>query len=370
MACNARSSLSGDRNHGYRWLLRVRNIQFAPLGTISSGACEEEGMNWVRNRIYPAMDRILDAAIARLYRRRSIAYDDVSEVLLGQLCARHMGAQPRPARIAETEFRVYSQWGEDGIIQYLTSVVPIAEKTFVEFGVQDYVESNTRFLLVKDNWSGLIIDSSKEHVRAVSQSRLVWRHDLTPLCCFIDRDNINELIATRFPGEALGLLSIDIDGNDYWVWRAITRVRPDIVVCEYNSVFGPDLAVTIPYSADFDRTRAHHSNLYFGASLAALCHLADEKGYAFVGSNSAGNNAFFVRSDRLSGLRRLTSAEGYVESKFRESRDATGRLNYLSGVERLRAIHDLPLVDVTDDSTRSIRQLYGTLLSQSADKTA
>ena len=320
-------------------------------------------MSRVDGGVRRVLDRISKAMAARLDRSTNNEADETTRIMLGQLCAQQISQVERLARLADAEFRVYSQWGEDGIIQYLASVVPVAERTFVEFGVQDYLESNTRFLLIKDNWSGLVIDCSEEHVRAIRNDKLSWRHDLTALSAFIDRDNINRLIAQRFRGEALGLLSIDLDGNDYWVWQAITRVRPEIVVCEYNSVFGPKLAVSVPYRADFDRTQAHHSNLYFGASLAALCHLANQKGYAFVGSNSAGNNAFFVRSDCLAGLTPLTAAEGYVESKFRESRDAAGRLSYLSGIERLRAIQDLPLVDVETDTTGHIRELYADVLS-------
>jgi hypothetical protein len=270
---------------------------------------------------------------------------------------------PGDTPLADAEFKVYSQWGEDGIIQFLISRVRPLEPTFVEFGTQNYTESNTRFLLVNNNWRGLVMDGSEREIEFVRSDVIYWRHDLEAVCAFITVDNINELIGRRFAGPELGLLSVDIDGNDYWVWQAITRVQPSVVVCEYNSIFGARRAVSIPYRADFDRTVAHHSNLYYGASLPALCRLAAEKGYAFVGSNSAGNNAFFVRQDRLGGLRPLSAAQGYVESRYRESRDASGRLSYLRGIERLRAVQDLPLVDVETGKTRLIRELYADELS-------
>ena len=159
------------------------------------------------------------------------------------------------------------------------------------------------------------------------------------------------------PSPEIGILSIDIDGNDYWVWQAVDAVRPRIVIAEYNSVFGPDLAVTIPYQADFERNLAHHSNLFWGASLSALCHLASRKGYAFVGSNSAGNNAFFARQDCAARLRPLSAAEGYVRSKFRESRNAAGELTYLSGEARLPVIAQMTVHDVRSDRTVRLDEL-------------
>jgi hypothetical protein len=283
-------------------------------------------------------------------------------LLAAKVAVAHCRSLPDSALLANAEFRVYSQWGEDGIIQFLVGRILDLEPTFVEFGVQDYTESNTRFLLINNNWRGLVMDSSPIDIKLIHSDPIYWRHDLKALCAFITIENINELIARRFPGPELGLLSIDIDGNDYWVWRAITCVQPSIVICEYNSVFGDRLAVTIPYRPDFNRTTAHHSNLYYGASLPALCRLAEERGYAFVGSNTAGNNAFFVRKDRLAGLKALSAREGYVESRYRESRNSLGQLSFLAGRERLRAIQDLPLVDLATGAVRPIRELYASEL--------
>jgi hypothetical protein len=250
--------------------------------------------------------------------------------------------------IRAAEFKVFSQFGEDGIIQYLIrhARVPAQSRSFVEFGVESYDEANTRFLLLNDNWRGLIIDGSSSSMRRVRNSAIYWRHNLVAVDAFIDADNINGLIKDAgFSGE-IGLLSIDIDGNDYWVWERIDVVNPIVVVVEYNSVFGSRHAVTVPYDKNFSRSRAHSSHLYWGASLKALVEMGDSKGYAFVGSNNAGNNAFFVRRDHLNGQRELTAAEGYVESQFRESRDEAGDLTFLSGVARLHKILDMPIHDV------------------------
>lgn len=247
--------------------------------------------------------------------------------------------------IHETEFRVFSQFGEDGIIQYLISNVVIPQKIFVEFGVEDYKEANTRFLLEHDNWSGMVIDGSETNINSIKNETIYWRHDLTALHAFITKENINDLIASRFSGD-IGILSIDIDGNDYWIWDSISKISPRIVICEYNSVFGKKHNITVPYKADFRRQNEHFSNLYFGASLGALCMLGEKRGYAFVGCNSAGNNAFFVRKDIIGDIPVVNLEEGYVASKFRESRDTDNNLTYVSGESRGEIIGALSVLDL------------------------
>jgi len=257
----------------------------------------------------------------------------------------------------KAEFRVFSQFGDDGIIQYLINQIDIEHQKFIEFGVENYTESNTRFLLINNNWTGLVMDGSKANIDFIKKDKIYWKYDLTAVHCFVDKDNINELIAeNEFSGE-LGILSIDIDGNDYWIWSVLTVVNPIIVIVEYNSVFGDKHAITIPYDPTFNRAAAHSTWLFWGCSLKALCLLADKKGYAFVGSNSNGNNAYFVRKDKLCGLRPLKAESGYVKSKFRESRDTEGRLSYLRGDRRLKAINDMVVYDVEKNMLVKIEAL-------------
>ena len=249
--------------------------------------------------------------------------------------------------ISDNEFRAFSQWGEDGIIQYLLRNVEISSKIFVEFGVQNYTESNTRFLLINNNWSGLVIDGSSENIVYIKNDPLYWQYNIKAVDSFITTDNINQIFLDNGIQGEIGLLSIDIDGNDYWVWQAIDSINPAIVVSEYNFRFGASKAVTVPYYASFVRTQAHHSNIYYGASLKALCLLANKKGYAFIGCNSAGNNAFFVRKDiKPDSLKEMTAEDGYIKAQFREARDEKGNLLYLSLEEEQKLLNTLPLVEV------------------------
>jgi hypothetical protein len=257
----------------------------------------------------------------------------------------------------DAEFKVFSQWGEDGIIQYLISRIVIENKIFVEFGVQDYSESNTRFLLVNDNWTGLVIDSSPESIKHIRLQEYYWKYDLTAICDFVTVDNINDLISDTVTG-SIGILSIDIDGNDYWIWNAISVISPQIVIVEYNSSFGNQHAVTIPYQPDFSREKAHFSRLYWGASLPAFCHMASRKGYSYVGSNSAGSNAFFVRKDSAGSLKECDFRKSFVESKFRDSLDENGNLSFVSGQGKLEIIKNMHLLDIDSKQSLPIKDIY------------
>lgn len=280
------------------------------------------------------------AVLAEL--RRGRRDTDEVRLLVGSLLARTTSTA---TSLRDAEFKVFSQFGDDGIIQFLIYRVQPSVDAFVEFGVENYVESNTRFLLLHNNWRGLVIDGSADHIAYVKNDPICWQHDLTAVHSFITVENINQILSENGFTGRIGLLSVDIDGNDYWVWQAITVVEADIVVAEYNSLFGAERAITVPYKPDFGRMTAHYSGLYFGASLAALCELGNEKGYAFVGCNQAGNNAYFVRKDRLGSLKALSVAEGFVAARFREARNQRGELTFASQGERLKEITGLTVVN-------------------------
>jgi hypothetical protein len=268
-------------------------------------------------------------------------------LILGRLLSESVKSKKNIDSLSDVEFKVFSQFGDDGIIQWLVNNLEIRNKTFVEFGVENYRESNTRFLMMNNNWSGLVMDGDKKNVLQIISSAYYWKYDLTAKACFIDLENINALISSAHLENEVGLLHVDLDGNDYWIWKEINVISPIIVVLEYNSIFGLEKALTVPYDKAFYRTNAHYSNLYFGASLRALHQLSASKGYAFVGCNSAGNNAYFVRKDKLNeNVREISLEDGFVVSKFRESRNKKGELTYLSGADRLEAIRGMPIFNV------------------------
>jgi hypothetical protein len=248
----------------------------------------------------------------------------------------------------EIEFSTFSQWGDDGIIQYLINKVPGIIPEFIEFGVSNYLESNTRFLLINDNWKGLVFDGSLENINFIKQDSISWKYDLTADFLFITKDNINEAIQNRGFNKEIGILHIDIDGNDYWIWDCLNSVNPQIVIMEYNSVFGNKAAISVPYKDDFFVTNAHYSNLFFGASLKAMNHLAKKKGYLFIGSNTAGNNAYFLRNDLVSKWTPIVDIEdGFIACNFRQNRNSEGNLTLERDDVMIKRCQNMNVVDVT-----------------------
>jgi hypothetical protein len=286
-------------------------------------------------------------------------YDTFKTLInLGKIQAANNALKNNISSLGEVEFQVFSQRGEDGILQYIINKIEIPHKIFVEFGVENYTEANTRFLLINNNWSGLVIDGDKNNIDFIKKDFIYWKYDITAYHSFITRDNINGLISQYSNVEDIGLLSVDIDGNDYWVWEAIDKIKPRIVTCEYNSAFGPSEKISIPYSDSFQRTNAHYSNLYFGASLAAFCYLAEKRGYDFIGTAEPGVNAFFVRRDLSAPFKKYTAEEGFRPSANRDSKDQKGNLSFLPHDQRLHLIKNMPVVDVSSGKTSIIKDLF------------
>ena len=206
-------------------------------------------------------------------------------------------AQPRyadPKRLLRHGFKVYSQHDEDGIIQEIFRRIGAPKRTFVEFGVETGVECNTVKLLI-EGWGGLWIEANAQACKQITSSFDPFLKDkrLTLLQSLVTAENINTLIRSGDLDGEIDLLSIDIDFNDYWVWKAIEAVNPRVVVIEYNAGLRPPLSLTVPYQPN----HAGGGTNFFGASLEALVRLARRKGYRIVGCNISGSNAFFVRED-------------------------------------------------------------------------
>ena len=244
-----------------------------------------------------------------------------------------------------SEFKVFSQWGEDGIIQSLVSRIEGIPKCFVEFGVEDYTEANTRFLARNNYWSGLVIDGCSSNLEKIKSDSISWSNNINSVCKFITAENINCILQQNLPDENVGLLSIDIDGNDYWVWKSITCIDPPIVICEYNSHFGPHANVTIPYDPNFTRSM-HPSNIFYGASITALTNLAHTKGYKLVYGNQAGNNLFFVKANLLPSVPEISITAAYRQSQFREHKDSYGQLSFIPFSKRVLEISNELIFDL------------------------
>jgi hypothetical protein len=212
-------------------------------------------------------------------------------------------------RLERHGFRAYSQSDEDGIIAEIFRRIGSTDRRFVELGVGNGLENNTLYLL-SQGWSGMWVEADRKSVVNIKRAFFdpISKQQLRLSPSFITRDNVNQLLeAGGFRGE-IDLVSIDIDGNDYYIFEALTAVTPRVIVIEYNGIFRPPLRRVQPYVSDH---RWNGGNA-FGASLVALDGLARRRGYRLVGTGILGINAFFVR-DELAGGK---FAEAKVEQLF------------------------------------------------------
>ncbi len=240
------------------------------------------------------------------------------------------------------EYKVHSQNGEDGLMLYIFSQIGVTNRTFIEFGIGDGTECIAANLLLNFGWSGLMIEGSSDCVNYASNyynSNPKMQGELKILNKFITQENINSLFKEGGIEGEIDMLSIDIDGNDYWVWKAIDIVSPRVIIIEYNATFGSDTPITVEYDPEFVRHDKHESGYYHGISLKAAEKLGKEKGYVLVGCDSEGVNAFFVRKDiPLGNLQVISAEEAYYEQRVRVDVEPTEK--------QFNTIKHLPLVEV------------------------
>lgn len=203
-----------------------------------------------------------------------------------------------PRALAAHGFKVYSQAEEDGILHEILRRIGVTSRTFIEIGVSNGRECNTR-LLLRQGWKGIWIDGSADYESEIKSFffKEIDAHQLTIVCDFVTPDNINDILAAHcFPGSTdIDVFSIDIDGNDWHVMRALSYVFPRVIVLEYNPIFSPP----IEWVACYDAKRYWMGGDDYSASLKSYELLLGEKGYALVGCTLNGNNAFFVKRDLL-----------------------------------------------------------------------
>jgi hypothetical protein len=255
-------------------------------------------------------------------------------------------------KIIETDLKIYSQNGEDGIIDYLLFSLNIEKPKFIEIGVGDYSESNTRFFFERTSGDGLIIDIIDDFEKKVKEKVKIWKGNLKILQQNIDANNILDTLKNNNFFQKIDLFSLDIDGIDYWVLKELPKNFCKILVAEYNPYFGDKFKITVPNIKNFNRSSYHYSNLCFGASLPALIDLLKTKGMDFVGTNLFKNNAFFVNNDfvKILNLEKINEIDlkSYVNANFRESRNISGSMSYIDPKNVLNQIKDCKIVDLSN----------------------
>ncbi len=256
------------------------------------------------------------------------------------------------SNISDVDFKIYSQNGEDGILDYLLTRLNIQRPKFLEIGVGDYSESNTRFIFERTSAKGTIIDCIEDLEIKVRKRIKLWKGDLSIINEKINSNNILDILYKKNNFKDIDLFSLDIDGVDYWILEKLPPHFSKVAILEYNPTFGYNLEISVPNILEFDRTKYHHSNLCFGMSFKAAVNLMKRKGFYFVGSNLLRNNAFFIsdKYEKNKFFKNLVIDESNqnVDSNFRESRDINNELTYLTGKKKIEQILDCKVVDLSN----------------------
>jgi hypothetical protein len=240
------------------------------------------------------------------------------------------------------EFSGFSQNGEDGILDVLRRQLREANRYFIEIGTSDGIENNSAWLVVAERYNGLMIEGNARLVERARRTMVNYSIGAECVHLFVRRNNVQQLLDLAMHRDP-DVFSLDIDGIDYYIAETVLQAgfRPKIFVVEYNSVFGPHRACTIPYSDQFVFTRAHPTQLYYGVSITGWRNFFKRHRYQFVTVDRNGVNAFFVDPQHFSGefLARVNGipfAENAMQRrKFRRSSE-----------EQFKLIQDQPYVEI------------------------
>jgi len=263
--------------------------------------------------------------------------------------------------INQVELKIFSQNGEDGIIDYLLESLSIRKPKFVEIGVGDYSEANTRYIFETRSPKGLIIDCNENLNKKVEKNIKLWKGDLKIVEALVNSQNILKILSRDNFKDKIDLFSLDIDGIDYWVLCELPRNFSKIAIIEYNPYFGYKESITVPNINNFQRSKYHHSMLCFGMSLKAAVILMSKKNFAFIGSNLMRNNAFFVRKDLLKkiSIKKVNDKDlrYHVDANFREGRNKKGKLKFISKKEISKTIKNCYVINLKKKRKEKIKSI-------------
>jgi hypothetical protein len=262
--------------------------------------------------------------------------------------------------IRDAEIKIFSQFGEDGIINFLLYKIGLNEQIkFVEIGTGDYEEANTRFLSETRICSGLLIDKIND-IKFIKKRDFYWKNDLYIHQKKINSKNISAVIKDYGFETNCNLLSLDIDGNDYWVLKNINLDTTDIVIVEYNPLFGFNLSLTIPEDDNFDRNK--YNKVFYGASLPAIIDLLNVKNFFFIGANKACNNAFFINNKYKNNFLdiNIDNLKNYTNFKFREIKKNNPKENTIKYL--LNEIEDYEVYNLEHKKLIKIKEIRHDLM--------
>ena len=279
-------------------------------------------MNVLRRIFKKVQRRYALPIIDELYKNFELSFrsDEAAtqKVLMNQYRFNASLGKDKLPSLKDVGFRKYSQFEEDGILLYIFSLIPPINRKCVEICAAYGRQCNTANLIINHGWWGYLFDGDEAQVKAgkefFAKNKDTFLYPPRYTTAWITAENANDVIESSGVRGPIDLLSLDIDGMDYWVWKAITIIEPQVVVCETANPIPPDKAWTVPYDPKF----VCDSENYRGASLAAMCKLGHEKGYRLIGAHRFGFNAFFMKNGVGEEFFPEVTPESCVDDPFSE----------------------------------------------------
>lgn len=247
--------------------------------------------------------RIYTKLVSFVIRKLNQIFVNDIKVQIGQMHIALLQNGKKAQKLSDFEVKVFSQGGEDGIIDYLINQLGLIYPKVLEIGIGNFLECNSRFLMENRLAKVVVVDQNKEAINIIENYPNKWKYNIHFINQFINLNNVLSIYnqAVQEIGN-IDVLSIDIDGMDYWILKAIPKENISIIICEYNSLFKDQIGVSVPYNENFDRLSETESGKYFGASLKAFIDYLETNNFQFIGANLTCVNAFFVRKDLVNKL--------------------------------------------------------------------
>ena len=258
-------------------------------------------------------------------------------------------------------FKVYSQWEEDGILSFILDTMKLHKPRILELGAGNFLESNSRFLCEYFSAAAYLVDARNDLQDGIIESGLMWKTHIKFENTWVDTLSIKNIWSNALGYlKYIDILSIDVDGQDYWILKTIDLSEIKVIVCEFNPIFGGQIAVSVPEDSNF-RRNAKTKNLFWGASLQAFNHLLKSQGFCLIGTNLVGNNAFFVQQKYLDKFNIILPIEEKnsfkIDYLIRESVDANGGLDFIDFSESQSFIENQYVFDLETESLCKLKDL-------------
>jgi hypothetical protein len=283
-------------------------------------------------------------------------YDDLRLAIGDVGISSSLSAQSTFRYLWDSEVRIFSQNGEDGILNYICEMMNLPKPSMIEIGAGNLNECNSRYLAEHRCANVLAVDARKDLANMAKKLLIATKTNIQVLNTWVTTENINSIIELGMSNfGTVDILSIDIDGNDYWVLNSAKLDGIKVIIVEFNPLLSLKDPVSVPMDESFDRSSKHYSWTYYGANLYAFVHLLTGKGFDFIGVSRNGSNAFFIESSSFSKFNHLEIDLALSSDvRARENRGKDGELTFVSGMNRVLLIKDQIVIDVRNGNQLTV----------------